>query len=92
MIKIGPKVLRNIERYSRKNTVFGQYKRYKFGAKISAVMTGIEVARFSSWGIPDIGLTSLFCSAMMHNGHKAIELYKKLGPIKQRAKSIYKYK
>ena len=90
MLKIGQKIQRSISRYEMKNTVSGKYERYINRAYLFGLGTGVQVARFSNWGIQDIGITSMLATFSLKNFKEAFKMHKALKPIKQRALSIKK--
>ena len=92
MMKIGTKIQNRIIRYETKNTVSAQYNRYLNRAKVSSLLTGIEVFRLPFWGIEDIGITSMLAVFSMKNIKEAWNMSNLLKPIKQRALAIKRAK
>lgn len=73
-----------------KNTISAKYNRYLNMAKVSSVLTGIEVLRFPTWGVEDIGITSMLGIFSLKNFKDARKMLPELKAIKQRAMKIKK--
>ena len=86
--KIYTKINTKIIRYENKNTISGQYTRYKNRAKLFTLASGGEMLRLPSWGVEDIGICSMLITLALKNIRKAYKCSKALKPIKQRATSI----
>lgn len=87
MLKIDP-VVNSIGRYCRKNTVNARYNKNLDMATFSGIGTCIQMFRFSSWGIHDIGISSMLATLTLKCFSDAMRDKKLLLPIKKRAKSI----
>jgi hypothetical protein len=71
-----------------KNTISANYNRCRTYADVGSLITIGQFARLSSWGIHDVGITSMFGTLAIKNISESLKLFKALKPIKARAKII----
>ena len=88
MLKICSGNKLNIRRQLRKNTVAANYRKSKNFANMFAITAAVEIARFPSWGIHDVGITSMLGTLALKGISDTFKWSKALKPIKQRARAI----
>ena len=81
---------KNIKRFCLKNTTSANYRKYRGRAEIFSLLTAAQMTRFPHWGIPDVGITSMFGTLALINIGETFKTFMALIPIKARAKAIRK--
>jgi hypothetical protein len=87
-LKIYTNLLPKAPKYLTKNTVNARFNRHLDVGTLSALGTGVQIARMPNWQIPDIGITSMFASVSIKNLSEAVKDFIALKPIRKRALSI----
>ena len=88
-MKISSNLVRNIKRYTNKNTMQGQLTRNvnKFG--LCTTLMGTEFTRVNNWSSFDYLLSGIFILLTMAYFEDCVTRLKEMRGIKKRAKNIF---